>query len=80
MITGKNLALISADKSNLKQTSKNATPLSFAQGGRRAATKEKIKSARQGAKTQRTRKAFLCETFAALRLCVRFFASFLFGR
>jgi len=52
--------------------------------------KKKIKSARKDAKTQRTRKvfqrpsnnksdflkAFLCGTFAALRLCVKVFAFF----
>jgi len=31
---------------------------------------------RKDAKAQRTRKAFLCGTFAALRLCVKVFAFF----
>jgi hypothetical protein len=35
---------------------------------------KKEKASRKGAKTQRTRKAFLCDTFAALRLCVKVFA------
>jgi len=30
----------------------------------------KEKASRKDAKAQRTRKAFLCDTFAALRLCV----------
>jgi hypothetical protein len=41
---------------------------------RTTGAKKKIKSARKDAKTQRTRKAFLCGTFAALRLCVKVFA------
>jgi len=40
------------------------------------AAQKKTKSARKAAKTQRTRKAFLCGTFAALRLCVKIFAFF----
>jgi len=53
-----------------------AKPLRAKQLFQSAATKKKIKSARKDAKTQRTRKAFLCGTFAALRLCVKVFAFF----
>jgi len=53
-----------------------AKPLKAKQLSLRAVSKKKIKSARKDAKTQRTRKAFLCDTFAALRLCVKVFAFF----
>jgi len=42
----------------------------------RTSRNQKEKASRKDAKTQRTRKAFLCGTFAALRLCVKVFAFF----